>query len=54
MNQQRKLTAKQEHFPQLVASASTYSDAYRQAYDVAPDASPVTAYVNSSKLAKNT
>ena len=49
-----KLTSKQEHFAQLVASGSTYSDAYRQAYDVYPDASPVTAYVNSSKLAKNT
>jgi len=49
-----KLTSKQEHFAQLVASGATYSDAYRDAYDVSPDASPVTAYVNSSKLAKNT
>ena len=49
-----KLTSKQEHFAQLVASGSTYSEAYRQSYDVSPDASPVTAYVNSSKLAKNT
>ncbi len=54
MPQQRKLTAKQEHFAQLIASGTTQSDAYRQAYDVSPDASPVTAYVNSSKLAKNT
>ncbi len=50
----QQLTAKQEHFAQLVASGSTYSDAYRQAYDVSPDPSPVTAYVNRSKLAKNT
>ncbi len=49
-----KLTSKQEHFAQLVAAGSTYSDGYRQAYDVSPDASPVTAYVNSSKLVKNT
>ncbi len=49
-----KLTAKQEHFAQLVASGSAYSEAYRQAYDVSPDASPVTAYVNSSKLTKHT
>ncbi len=38
-----KLTLKQEHFAQLVASGSTYSDAYRQAYDVSADTSPVTA-----------
>ncbi len=50
----QQLTAKQEHFAQLVASGIAYSEAYRQAYDVSPDASPVTAYVNSSKLAKNT
>jgi len=54
MPQQRKLTAKQEHFAQLVAAGSTQAEAYRQAYDVSPDASPVTAYANGSKLAKHT
>ena len=49
----RPLTAKQEAFAQAVASGAKQVDAFRGAYNVAPDASPVTAYVNSSKLAKN-
>lgn len=49
----RPLTAKQEHFAQLVASGLTQSDAYRQAYDTSPDTSPNTAWTNGSDLAHN-
>ena len=45
-----KLTAKQERFAQLVASGSSYSDAYRQAYDAENTAGP-TINSNAYKLA---
>jgi len=35
----RDLTAKQEHFAQLVAAGASYFDAYRQAYDTSPETS---------------
>lgn len=53
MPQQRKLTAKQENFAQLVASGNSYVDAYREAYDASPNSSPATAYVTSSQLAND-
>jgi hypothetical protein len=45
------LTGKQEAFAQAVASGSTQSDAYRQAYDVSLSCLPETIYENASKLA---
>ena len=50
-----KLTAKQEHFCQLVAQGETLTDAYKKAYDVKEGTKPSTVWVNASNLAtKNT
>jgi len=45
------LTAKQLHFAQLVAAGSTFTDAYRQAYNVSPDANPATHQDHAYDLA---
>lgn len=45
------LTAKQEHFAQLVAFGSNNSDAYRQAYNVAIDTLPETIWNKASRIA---
>ena len=47
------LTAKQEHFAQLVAAGATLSDAYRQSYDISPDSTKKTIWEQSSLLASN-
>lgn len=44
------LTAKQEHFAQLVAAGATHAAAYRQSYDVSPDAAPDTIYQEAHNL----
>lgn len=50
-----KLTAKQEHFSQLVAQGLTLTDAYKTAYNVKEGTKPSTVWVNASNLAiKNT
>lgn len=50
-----KLTAKQEHFCQLVAQGQTLTDAYKTAYNVKEGTKPSTVWVNASNLAtKNT
>lgn len=49
----RRLTFKQERFAQLVASGLTYSEAYRQAYDVSPTASQAIAHRESCLLMDN-
>ena len=46
-----KLTAKQEHFCQMVAQGETLTEAYRQAYDVKEGTKPSTVWANASKLA---
>ena len=49
------LTAKQEHFCQLVAQGQTLTDAYKTAYNVKEGTKPSTVWVNASNLAtKNT
>ena len=45
------LTAKQEHFCQMVAQGETLTEAYRQAYDVKEGTKPSTVWANASKLA---
>ena len=44
------LTAKQLHFCRCVAGGMTYAAAYREAYDVGPDAKPETQQTAGSKL----
>ena len=51
---QHQLTAKQEHFAQLVASGLKQGDAYRQAYNVSSTTLPDTVYENASHLASDT
>ena len=46
-----KLTAKQEHFCQLVAQGQTLTDAYKTAYNVKEGTKPSTVWSNASKLA---
>ena len=46
-----KLTAKQEHFCQLVAKGETLTDAYKTAYNVKEGTKPSTVWVNASQLA---
>lgn len=46
-----KLTAKQEHFCQLVANGETLTDAYKAAYNVKEGTKPSTVWVNASQLA---
>ena len=46
-----KLTAKLEHFCQMVAQGETLTEAYRQAYDVKEGTKPSTVWANASKLA---
>ena len=46
-----KLTAKQEHFCQLVAKGETLTDAYKKAYNVKEGTKPSTVWVNASQLA---
>jgi hypothetical protein len=46
-----KLTAKQEHFCQLVAKGETLTDAYKAAYNVKEGTKPSTVWVNASNLA---
>jgi len=48
-----KLTPKQLHFSRCVASGSTYSDAYREAYDVKPDTKAGSIQTEASKLMSN-
>ena len=48
----RRLTAKQEKFAQLVASGSTQSAAYKEAYDVNQGSKPTTAYQEGHTLAE--
>lgn len=47
---QDKLTSKQEHFAQLVSSGHTYSDAYRQAYNVGAKTKKETIWRKSSEV----
>lgn len=47
------LTSKQERFAQLVATGSSYSEAYRQSYDVSPDTLSVSVHQLASHLASN-
>ena len=47
------LTPSQERFASAVASGMNYSDAYRFAYDVAPDSLPATTWVHASQLASD-
>lgn len=49
----RPLTAKREHFAQLVAGGSNQSDAYRQAFDVSPSTSSKSVWELGSHLANN-
>ena len=46
-----KLTRKQEHFAQLVASGARLTDAYRAAYNVSEGTKPSAVWTNASKLA---
>jgi hypothetical protein len=46
-----KLTSKQEHFAQLVASGERLTDAYRAAYNVGEGTKPSAVWTNASKLA---
>ena len=46
-----KLTSKQEHFAQLVASGERLTDAYRAAYNVSETTKPSAVWTNASKLA---
>ena len=48
-----KLTPKQLHFSRCVASGSTYSDAYREAYDVKPETKAGSIQTEASKLMSN-
>ena len=48
-----KLTPKQLHFSRCVASGSTYSDAYREAYDVKPKTKAGSIQTEASKLMSN-
>ena len=48
-----KLTPKQLHFSRCVASGSTYSDAYREAYDVKPETKAGPIQTEASKLMSN-
>lgn len=44
------VTGKQEQFIQNVINGMTYSDAYRNAYDISPTTKPATIAVSASKL----
>jgi len=46
-----KLTAKQEHFCQLVAQGQTLTEAYKTAYNVKDGTKPSTVWSNASRLA---
>lgn len=54
MSVNRPLTAKQEHFAQLVASGETQACAYLEAYDVGSYTSSNTVYQNASSLREHT
>ena len=47
------LTHKQDQFARLVAAGASQSEAYRQAYDVSPNASPATIHAQASLVAAN-
>lgn len=47
------VTVKQENFIQCVLDGMTYSDAYRNAYDVSPDTKDTTIHVSACKLIQN-
>jgi len=47
-----QLTAKEEHFPQLIAlEGYKQSAAYRASHDVSPNTNPSTPWDNASRLA---
>lgn len=46
-----RLTAKQEHFCQLVAQGQTLTEAYKTAYNVKEGTKPSTVWSNASRLA---
>lgn len=47
------VTVKQENFIQCVLDGMTYSDAYRNSYDVSPDTKDTTVHVSACKLIQN-
>ena len=47
-----QLTAKEEHFAQLIAlEGYKQSAAYRESHEVSPNSNPATTWVNASRLA---
>lgn len=50
MNLLNGVTRKQESFIQCVLEGMTYSDAYRESYDVSPDTKDTTIHVSACKL----
>ena len=47
------VTVKQEAFIQCVLDGMTYSDAYRNSYDISPDTKDTTVHVSACKLIQN-
>jgi len=47
------VTVKQENFIQCVLDGMTYSDAYRNSYDISPDTKDTTVHVSACKLMQN-
>lgn len=47
------VTVKQENFIQCVIDGMTYSDAYRNSYDISPDTKDTTVHVSACKLMQN-
>ena len=47
------VTVKQENFIQCVLDGMTYSDAYRNSYDISPDTKDTTVHVSACKLIQN-
>ena len=47
------VTVKQENFIQCVIDGMTYSDAYRNSYDISPDTKDTTVHVSACKLIQN-
>lgn len=47
------VTVKQENFIQCILDGMTYSDAYRNSYDISPDTKDTTIHVSACKLMQN-
>lgn len=47
------VTVKQENFIQCVLDGMTYSDAYRNSYDISPDTKDTTVHLSACKLIQN-